>query len=172
MGFFEGGIRAIGKRIAGLADPLFGAASGTTNVLKSVVDGEVRRQLEEVRDQEGCPHIHACCDYAMSNQQINAMKAAADGNTAWEAPNLLWVYHGQVDYAPMHARQVYHLREDGRWEGQGGQWRRPITGVPCHRCTAVRAARMISETDDSRVTQLPRSRVRSGSRSAVRARIR
>lgn len=171
MGLFDGGILAIGKRIAGLADPWFGAR-GTTKVLKSAVDEEIRRKLDEIRDQEGCPHIQACCDYAMSNQQVNAMKAAADGNTAWEAPNLLWVYHQQADYAPMHARQVYHLREDGRWEGQGGQWRRPVTGGPCHRCSAVQAARIAGATrSDAGRSVGARSRLRPAGRPS-RPRIR
>jgi hypothetical protein len=142
MSLLDTAVWSIGRKLAALADPLLGSAVGATRVLKAVADDHVRRQLEEARDLEGCPHIYACCDYAMSGQQINAMKAAADGHTAWEAPNLLWVYHRQVDYAPIHARQVYHLREDGQWEGQGGQWRRPVTGVPCRRCNAARAARL------------------------------
>ena len=70
-----------------------------------------------------------------------AQTAAKDGKTAWEAPNMLWVYHDQRDYAPIHARQVYHMRSDGKWEAQGGSWGRKVTGTSCRKCDAARSAR-------------------------------
>ena len=132
---------AVGKQLAKWVDPLFGIAITGTKILKAGLDAETRKRLEEVQDQEACPHIKACADYGLAGDRINAMTAAKDGKTAWEAPNTLWVYHDQIDFAPMHARQVYHMRADGKWEAQGGSWKRRITGGPCKRCVTARGAR-------------------------------
>lgn len=131
----------IGKKLAGLIDPLFGMALTGTKILKSAIDEETRQRLEEVQQLEACPHIKPCADYGLAGDRINAQTAAKDGKTAWEAPNMLWVYHDQRDYAPIHARQVYHMRSDGKWEAQGGSWGRKVTGTSCRKCDAARSAR-------------------------------
>jgi hypothetical protein len=85
--------------------PLVGWAYSLTELIKSQVDDHTRKQLEVIRKAEGCSHILDCCSYSMmAGQGINAMTIASVGMTAWEAPNLLWVYHKQPDFKPIHAR--------------------------------------------------------------------
>ena len=112
---------------------------GIANFIMRIAGKSVEKQLEEVKSIEGCPHIYDCRSYdpLTSGEKINAMKAANDGKTAWEAPNLLWVYHDQPDFMPIHTRQVYRPRKDGKWQIEGGSSGRIITGIKCIKCAAA-----------------------------------
>lgn len=141
MGWMEGGAWWAAKTVGNWIAPELGMAIAGTKLLKGAVDEDTRKRLQEVREAEACPHVKACSDYGTGDVRILAQVAAKDSKTAWEASNLLWVYHDQIDFAPKHARQVYHMRPDGTWEAQGGGWGKPITGGPCKQCVAVRGGK-------------------------------
>ena len=141
MGLVEGGLWKIAGKAASWLAPELGLAVAGTKMLKGMVDSETARLLQEVRELEGCPHVKAMSEYGTGHVKLLAPLAAKAGKTSWEAPNTLWVYHDQVDYAPIHARQVYHLRSDGKFEGQGGGWGKKVTGGPCKMCGAAHSAR-------------------------------
>lgn len=70
-------------------------ASIAVGLVKAVVDDDMDTRVREIQSKENStysPYIKACFRYGSAAPQINAMKIASSGGTAWRAPNGLWVY--------------------------------------------------------------------------------
>lgn len=106
----------VGLYALGLLGSFVGIAAAGTGIVKSLVDDDTRRRLEQARacERSGARRfVLACIDYGYAGQGINAMNVAQDGGTAWRHPNSLWVYitdaKGRLvcDYKPEVATEIY-----------------------------------------------------------------
>jgi hypothetical protein len=67
--------------------------------------------LENIRKTvEICPHIGQC------EHNRHAMKIAAETTaTVWQAPDMYWYFHPQMNYRVRHAVQMYRSTANGGW---------------------------------------------------------
>ncbi|ARU57944.1 hypothetical protein OLMES_3924 [Oleiphilus messinensis] len=93
----------------GLAGGAAVPASISVGILKSMVDDDIQRKLNQVRESEPEQQrqfIKPCFYEGFSGASISAMTIASKGGTAWLNQNGLWVYitdaKGRhiVDYSP------------------------------------------------------------------------
>jgi len=91
-------------------------ASIMVGVVKAAVDDDMDNRLSVARrDQkpEFRPYIKACYRFSSSPPQINAMKIANLGGTAWLHNNGLWVYITDArgrhvpNFKPKNAKKIY-----------------------------------------------------------------
>jgi len=98
---------------------LMGGAAGPaaiTGVVKAVVDDDMDQRLKVARRSEKAEfqlHIQPCYHFGIAPPQVNAMKIASMGGTAWQHPNGLWVYITDANnyhipnFNPNKALQIY-----------------------------------------------------------------
>lgn len=91
-------------------------ASIATGIVKAVVDDDINHRLKVAHNSEKIEmrsHIRPCYHFGVAPPQINAMKIASMGGTAWQHPNGLWLYitdarnHHIPNFKPKSAVQIY-----------------------------------------------------------------
>lgn len=106
-----------------------GPASIATGTIKSLVDDDIDRKLQQVRSKEPVKYarfIQACYNYGASSTSINAMTIANKGGTAWITSVGLWVYitdaEGKLvaDYEPREYVTQYRPRKPYKRKSSGG----------------------------------------------------
>ncbi len=118
--------------------PVVGTAYSIVSLFKGVVDDDIKNKLNDVRESEGCLHIKAVSLEYYSAQYIGAQQAAAAGYSVWQAPNLLWCFHEQPNYRPIHARRdKMFITKPSGWGNPEPGW----SGSSCFKCAATNAQR-------------------------------
>lgn len=106
----------VGLYATGFFGSIASVAAIGTGIVKAVVDDDIDTRLREVQAGEEAkysPFIKPCYRYAMTAPQINAIKIATKGGTAWKHPNGLWVYITDIrgylvnDFKPRKAVVTY-----------------------------------------------------------------
>ncbi len=105
-----------------------GGASTAVSLVKAVVDDRINQKLDLVKAKEPekyAPHNKACYYYGLAAPQINAMRIASEGGTAWISDKGLWVYITDAcnnlvrDYTPSDYVRMFRPKKPLKEDNQG-----------------------------------------------------